>query len=240
MKILAVSDIEDKSLERIIAMTPEKLKSVDCIFSCGDLKADYVEYVTDALSKSLYYVVGNHFAMQFYGKELKKKHLLGKLYGGKGMRLHFGGVDMHGRIEVVGDYIVAGFGGAMRYNPGFFQFEESEMERLVQKVRDDIKIQRIIDFLLFRKKRKLIAMSHAPIAGVHDKNDRCHKGFSCFRDFLFKEKPILWLHGHIHFEGQSRRQETKLGDTLVTNVYSSKIIEIEKNEIKTFNANEVR
>jgi Icc-related predicted phosphoesterase len=239
MKILAVSDIEDKSLERIIEASPEKLKSVDCIFSCGDLKSEYIEYITDSLSKGLYYVVGNHFAMQFYGKELKKKHLLKKLYSGKGMRLHFGGIDMHGRIEIVGNYIVAGFGGAMRYNPGFFQFEELEMEKLAKKVRADIRRQRIIDFLLFRKRKDLIVMSHAPIAGIHDKSDKCHRGFKCFRDFLFKEKPILWLHGHIHFEGQSRRQETKLGDTLIANVYSSKIVEIEKNKIKTSNANEL-
>ncbi|MDR2191955.1 MAG: metallophosphoesterase [Endomicrobium sp.] len=239
MKILAVSDVEDKLLEKIIEKTPEKVKSVDCIFSCGDLQGDYIEYITDALSKSLYYVVGNHYALQFYGKELKKRHLLKKLYFGKGMRLHFGGIDMHGRIEIVGDYIVAGFGGAMRYNPGFFQFEEIEMEKLVKKVRADILRQRIIDFLLFRKRKKLIAMSHAPIAGVHDKSDKCHKGFKCFRDFLFKEKPILWLHGHIHFEGQSRRQETMLDETLITNVYSSKIIEIKKSEIKTLNVNEL-
>ncbi|MDR3113066.1 MAG: metallophosphoesterase [Endomicrobium sp.] len=239
MRILAVSDIEDKSLERVIEKTPEKLKSVDYIFSCGDLKADYIEYVTDSLSKSLYYVVGNHFATQFYGKEFKKKHLFAKLYGGKGMRLHFGGIDMHGRIEVVGDYIIVGFGGAMRYNPGFFQFEEFEMEKLVRKVRSEIRVQRIKDFFLFRKRKELIVMSHAPVAGVHDKSDKCHKGFQCFRDFLFKEKPVLWLHGHIHFEGQNRRQETKLGSTLIANVYSSKIINIEKNKIKTFNANEL-
>ena len=239
MKILAISDIEDKSLEKVIERTPEKLKSVDYIFSCGDLKADYIEYITDALSKSLYYIVGNHFAEQFYGKEFKKKHLNRKIYRGKGMRLHFGGVDMHGRIEVVGDYIIAGFGGTRRYNPGFFQFEELEMEKLVKKVRADIRSQRVKDFLLFKKRKKLIVMSHAPVAGVHDKKDECHKGFQCFRKFLFKEKPILWLHGHIHFEGQNRRQETKLGDTLVTNVYSSKIIEINKSKIKTLNANEL-
>jgi Icc-related predicted phosphoesterase len=239
MKILAISDVEDKSLEKVIETTPDKLKGVDYIFSCGDLKGCYIEYITDALSKSLYYVVGNHYALQFYGKELKKRHLVKKLYFGKGMRFHFGGIDMHGRIEIVGDYIVAGFGGAMRYNPGFFQFEEFEMEKLVKKVRADIWRQRIIDFLLFRKRKDIIVMSHAPIAGVHDKSDKCHKGFKCFRSFLYKERPILWLHGHIHFEGQNRRQETVLGNTLITNVYSSKIIEIKKNKIKTFNPNEL-
>jgi Icc-related predicted phosphoesterase len=231
MKILAVSDTEDKALENALEKTPEKFKDIDFIFSCGDLPQKYLEYITDASGKSLYFVSGNHFGMQFYSYANRCK-IENKLYLGKGMRFHSGGVDMHGRVEIIGGYIVAGFGGSMRYNPGFFQFEEAEMEKLVKKAKYEIIKRRITDFLLFRKRKETIVISHAPPRGVHDKGDSCHKGFECFRKFLIEVKPALWLHGHIHFEGQNSSQQTHFGDTLVVNAYSSKIVEVGGEKIK--------
>ncbi|MDR1941627.1 MAG: metallophosphoesterase [Endomicrobium sp.] len=230
MKILAVSDTEDKVLESALENYSDRFKDINYIFSCGDLPKKYLEYITDASGKSLYFVSGNHFGMQLYAYASKRK-IAKKLYLGKGMRLHSGGVDMHGRVEVLDGYIVAGFGGSMRYNPGFFQFEEAEMEKLVNKAKFEIIKRRVLDFLLFRKRKEIIVISHAPPQDIHDKDDRCHKGFKCFKKFLFNVKPVLWLHGHIHFEGQNNRQQTVLDNTLVVNVYSSKIINIDGKQV---------
>lgn len=226
MRILAVSDIEDNNLENIIKFQHDKLDSVDYIFSCGDLTRKYLEYITDSLKKSLYFVSGNHFALQFYGDNFNSPKIVKKLYYGKGMRLRFGGIDMHGRVETLENYIIVGFGGSMRYNPGNFQFEEYEMEKIVKRAMSEVRWQRFKDFIFFRKKKEIIVMSHAPIEGIHDKEDRCHQGFKCFRTFLKTMKPVLWMHGHIHFEGQKKYQNTLLDHTQIVNVYSSKVIDI--------------
>jgi len=230
MKILAVSDIEDRILENMIENGSAGLKTVDCIISCGDLTRKYLEFITDGINKNFYFVLGNHFAPQFYD-DFKSPAMLAKLYRGKGLRHGFGGIDMHGRVEIFGDYIIAGFGGSQRYNPGVFQFEEAEMERLVKSVQSSIRLRRLLDFVTFRKKRELIVISHAPVLGVHDKEDRCHSGFKCFRKFVFSMKPLLWLHGHIHLEGNIKRQQSVLDKTEIVNVYSSRIIEIEDKKV---------
>lgn len=66
MRILAVSDIEDNRLENVIKYENDRLSSVDYIFSCGDLSRKYLEYITDSVRKSLYFVSGNHYTLQFY------------------------------------------------------------------------------------------------------------------------------------------------------------------------------
>jgi len=230
MKILAVSDIEDKILENKIETGNGSLKTVDCVMSCGDLTKQYLEYITDGVNKNLYFVAGNHFAAQFYD-DFKSRAALRKIYRGKGLRHHSGGLDMHGTAEIFGDYIIAGFGGSQRYNPGTFQFSEIEMERIVNRVKSAIRLRRFWNFITFRKKREIIVMSHAPVAGVHDKEDRCHAGFKCFRKFVFEMEPLLWLHGHVHLEGQIKRQQSVLDKTEIVNVYSSRIIEVEGRKI---------
>lgn len=231
MKILAISDIEDKILENIIASQPEKLKDVDCIIACGDLMGKYLEYITDSVHKTMFFVAGNHFILQLYGDKLKTRKMKRKIYKGIGMKHRFGGIDMHGRVEIFKDFIIVGFGGAKRYNPGEFQFEEFEMEKLVKKTKAAIRWQRIKDFLTFKRKKEVIVISHVPMAGVHDKDDRCHQGFECFRDFALSIRPQLWLHGHIHLEDQKKIQQSILGKTTIVNAYSSKIVEINKCEI---------
>ena len=231
MKILAVSDIEDKILENIIATEPEKLKDVDCIIACGDLTGKYLEYVTDSVHKNMFFVSGNHFTHQIYGDKFKTRKMRKKLYKGKGMRHRFGGIDMHGRMEIFKDYMIVGFGGAKRYNPGNFQFEEFEMEKLIKRAISSVRWQKIKDFVTFKKKKEVIVISHAPVAGVHDKKDRCHQGFECFRTFISKIKPQLWLHGHIHIEEQKKIQHSTLEKTLIVNAYASKVIEAGKSEI---------
>ena len=232
MKILAVSDIEDLSLERLIEAGEsgsKKLEDMDCVVSCGDLSKKYLEFVTDALNKDFFFVSGNHFIEQFYGDVFKSKKFVKKLYKGKWLKYSFGGSDLHAKIEVFGDYIFAGFGGAMRYNPGPFQFTEREMLRLVRKVIFKIRVKRFFDVLFFRKRKEIIVISHAPVEGVNDCDDVCHKGFSCFKEFIHKMKPLLWLHGHVHPEGQRKKPtQAYLENTLILNVIPSKIIEIGK------------
>ena len=58
MKILVLSDHESKSLYEYY--TPEKLKDIDLIISCGDLRANYLAFFATFSHAPVYYVRGNH------------------------------------------------------------------------------------------------------------------------------------------------------------------------------------
>ncbi|MDR3112052.1 MAG: metallophosphoesterase [Elusimicrobiota bacterium] len=231
MKILAVSDKEDNHLKHIIENHPEKLKAVDYVFSCGDLQKDYIEFIVDGLKKKMYFVCGNHFASQFY-ESLSPQEFCNKVYHGKGIKNHCGSTDVHGNIEIIENYILVGFGGSMRYSLGDFQLNDVEMEKLVEKTCRTIRRIKLLDFIFFRKRKKIIVISHAPVNGIFDGIDLCHRGFGAFRKFIFKAKPLLWLHGHIHTEDRRNTNKQILDETLIVNVCFAKIIEIE-NELIT-------
>jgi Icc-related predicted phosphoesterase len=238
VKILAISDIEDRTLERLVSERSAALKGLNVICSCGDLRQKYIEYVVDGIHKDLYFVEGNHHNLS-HRKYFAVQNLASLVYD-KDKHLELGGVNLHARAQVAGEYIFAGFGGAMRYNRGPMQFSESQMARLVAKVQRKIKAVWFIDFLKGRRQpRKIIVLSHAPPLGVHDKKDICHTGFKCFVDFIKQMKPVLWMHGHVHFEGQTRHQETLIGDTKVVNVFGSKIIEITAENVISKNIYEI-
>ena len=58
MKILVLADEESKSLYEYFS--PEKIKGVDLIISCGDLKASYLTFFATFSHAPLLYVKGNH------------------------------------------------------------------------------------------------------------------------------------------------------------------------------------
>lgn len=231
MKILAVSDKEDIKLQDFILKKSNTFKDLDFIISCGDLAKNYLEFLVDSLKKEFFFVEGNHPLLY----KCESKHYLDKIVTKvyeKDDRFILGGVNLHARLEIYGDYILVGFEGSMKYNPGKFQFSEKEMSAIVKKIEHKIIIQNLIDFFLRRKKKKIIVVSHAPIAGVHDKEDLCHKGFKCFKKFLKHFKPLIWFHGHVHYEGQMNEQISKVDKTLVVNVYGFHIVNIVDDKIE--------
>ena len=58
MRILLIADEESKYLWDYYQ--PGRLKDIDLILSCGDLKQEYLEFLVTMGSKPLYYVHGNH------------------------------------------------------------------------------------------------------------------------------------------------------------------------------------
>jgi len=58
LTILAVSDDVD---QRIYSPTlRERMPDVTLVIGCGDVPSSYLEFLTDALGKPVYYVLGNH------------------------------------------------------------------------------------------------------------------------------------------------------------------------------------
>lgn len=58
MKILLISDKPSPVLYD--RYDPEPFKQVDLVISCGDLTADYLDFVMSMLNVPCYYVPGNH------------------------------------------------------------------------------------------------------------------------------------------------------------------------------------
>ena len=58
MKILVIADEESRSLWDYFS--PAKLEGIDMIISCGDLKANYLQFLVTFGNCPLLYVRGNH------------------------------------------------------------------------------------------------------------------------------------------------------------------------------------
>ena len=230
MKILAVSDKEDAKLQDFILQNPNVIKNIDFIVSCGDLSKSYLEFIVDSVRKYFFFVEGNHPTLNNNPTKDYFKKIVDKIYDDE-QQFSLGGINLHARMEIYSDYILVGFEGSMRYNMKGYQYTEKEMARIVGRVSRKIRIQQLKDFIFRRKKKKIIVVSHAPIEGIHDKTDICHKGFKCFKKFLNKFNPLIWFHGHVHFEGQTNEQISKINNTTIINVYGFHIIDIQDNNV---------
>jgi len=179
MKILAVSDIEDKFIWDYF--DHEKFKDVDLIISCGDLKAEYLEFLVTMIPAPLLYVHGNH----------------DERYAVKPPE---GCINIDGEMYIFKSGIrIFGLGGSMRYRPEKnHQYTEEEMLKRVKKAKRAVKKAGGFD----------IFVAHSPAFGIGDGEDRAHIGFKCFIDLMDEYQPQYFLHGHQH-AAYNRRMSKK-------------------------------
>jgi Icc-related predicted phosphoesterase len=195
------------------------------ILGAGDLDMDYYGYIVSVLNKPLLFVFGNHnlkdlpryrkdyyhsLPLDEYSKELE---LLPKTYGS---------TYVGGRVKNINGLLIGGLGGSMSYNNGPNQFTEVQMFlyslRLLPKmIWNRIVYGRYLDILL----------THAPPRGIHDDDDRCHRGFQVFRTFIRFFHPKYLVHGHVHLYDRNENRRTKIGKTTVVNAYDHVVIELE-------------
>jgi Icc-related predicted phosphoesterase len=109
-----------------------------------------------------------------------------------------------------------GLEGSMWYNGGPHQYTEKQMARKIRQLRPTIWWRRGVD----------IVVTHAPPQGIHDGQDLCHRGFTCFRRLIQTQRPAFFIHGHIHrlFTNESARR-TIAGETCIINSYGYTILE---------------
>ena len=228
MKILAVSDVQSQSLENALENTPGKFSDIDCVISCGDLESDYISLVVDRVKKKLIFVSGNHVFRDETLSEDEKENMwrLYRDFKHRPRPFIAGYEDIHWRVETFEDFIIAGFGGSMWYNGRENQFTEAQMNEIVNSVIRKISRIRFKETILRRKKKDIIIVSHAPVAGIHDLTDIPHRGFECFKKLIRHHQPVAWLHGHVDPTGNPGKQVTREGKTTIINVFGCKIIEI--------------
>jgi Icc-related predicted phosphoesterase len=206
MKILCISD----QVEPVIysARAPERFSDIDVVLSCGDLPYYYMEFVVTALNVPCLYVHGNHDQPEHKSD--------GRILDEPG-----GWINLDRRTVAVKGLLVGGLEGCLRYKPGArYQYTESGMTS---------RVWQMIPSLLYNRARYGryldILITHAPPLGIHDGDDRPHRGFKVFLWFMERFRPRYLLHGHKHIYGQetwrSRHQ-----DTQVVNIHPYRIIEL--------------
>jgi Icc-related predicted phosphoesterase len=200
MKILALSD---QVVEPLYGpLLRERYPKIDLILGCGDLPAEYLEYVVSQYNVPLLYVPGNHDPDNYRVP---------------------GGQDIDGHAAHVKGLLVAGLGGSRRYkSDGRHQYTEAEMHlRLIPL------LPRLVVRRLRRGHGADIFVTHAPPLGVHDAPDLPHIGFQAFAWLIRAFHPRLMVHGHVHVWSVTTATDTVLDGTRVLNVYPARMIELE-------------
>ncbi|HMB00299.1 MAG TPA: metallophosphoesterase [Spirochaetota bacterium] len=222
LTILAVSDKESNYLKSVIASRNFK-NNFELIISCGDLHQNYITYLADGTNKIIYYVNGNHNYYLPPRTNFKNR-----------FKLEYnsipGGLDLHNKIIPFKNFLICGFSGSKLYNNQPYQYSEKKIYWQVLKYYLRIKWYRLLH--LFAAPKKIIVISHAPVAGYGDQPDPCHSGFKAFRFFIKKLKPVLWLHGHIHLKDFTSSAVYKFKKTTIVNVYEFKKITVKQNDVK--------
>ena len=202
MKILVMSDTESAYLWE--HYTPDKLKGIDLIISCGDLNPQYLSFIETFSNVPLLYVHGNHDEKYASIPPEGCFCIEDDIYVHEGIR-------------------ILGLGGSMRYRPGAHQYTEKEMRRRIRRLR--LKLWRYGGFD--------ILVTHAPMQGFHDGEDRCHQGFAAFRSLLEQYQPKYFLHGHMHMNyGGKIPRISMFGETVVINAYRTYTFDYEDDTLR--------
>lgn len=203
VRILAVSDEVD---QRIYSPSiRERMGDVDMVIGCGDLPATYLEFLTDALHREVYYVLGNH------AEEITR-------VGVRGIPRHPEGcIDVGFKVvrDPMTGLIIAGLPGSPRYSERDpVQFTEFQMKLRMLRMAprlfwNRIRHGRAIDLLV----------THSPPRDVGDREDPAHRGFTSMHPFIRWARPRWHLHGHIHLYDRNVDHTNQLHDTRIVNVY---------------------
>ena len=94
-----------------------------------------------------------------------------------------------GKVVLVNGVRILGLGGSIRYRPDAQNmYTEKEMRRRIASLRGLLRRTGGFDILL----------THSPILGLGDQDNRTHRGFECFGPLLEKYHPAVMVHGHVH------------------------------------------
>lgn len=211
MKLLAVSD---RVVNHIYSdQIHDHYSDVDLVVGCGDLPYYYLEYIVTVLKAPLIYVYGNHDGVQHTSD-------------GRSLNRAEGCVLIEGQTWEYQGLLFAGLGGSMRYQPGAEnQYSEAEMRSRVAMLTPALMLNKV------RYGRYLdVLVTHSPPFGVHDGTDLTHTGFKALLTFLEYFKPRYLLHGHMHRYRQDARFRSRVGDTIVINVYPNRVIDLDHEE----------
>ena len=126
MRILAVSDVESKSLYDYYH--PGKLSGFDLIIACGDLSVEYLEFLVTMADCPLVYIHGNH----------DENH----------KRMPTGCICADDKLVEVSGLRIIGFGGSYKYRDGKYMYSERQMVSRIRRCRPALWKHKGIDILI--------------------------------------------------------------------------------------------
>ena len=175
-----------------------KLDGIDLIISSGDLKASYLSFLVTMGHAPVLYVHGNHD-------------------GGYAIEAPEGCDCIEDDVVVVKGLRIMGLGGSHMYSGGPHQYTEKQMRKRIRKLRRKLRRTEGVD----------IVVTHAPVAGIGDRDTPCHRGFECFADLIREYHPKYLIHGHIHMSYSSSFERIhRLENTVIINACGKYILEI--------------
>lgn len=197
MKILALADIESKSLWDYFERT--KLDGIDLIISCGDLAPQYLSFLATFTHAPVLYVHGNHDDCYDQTPPDGCICIENQIY-------HFNGVR------------ILGLGGSMRYRNGIYQYTQGAMKRRILRLWPKIALNRGFDILVthapaygFNDGKDL------PHTGFLAFNRLIEK----YRPLYF-----IHGHMHANYGGPFKRNSV-YGETTVINAYEKFVVDIQ-------------
>lgn len=190
--------VSDRVVAKLVSDdSPIPAGSFELILGCGDLPPEYLHRLRIKYDVPLFYILGNHDI----------RHQV----------VPNGCENITRRIVAYQGYHFLGFSGSRWYNGNLNQYREKEMQSQINR----------LWFKLWLHTKLDVVIAHAPPRYIHDHEDRCHKGFHCYRHFMTRYQPRFFVHGHIHtfFEKPSDRISV-FDQTEVINSYGYHIFEI--------------
>jgi hypothetical protein len=215
IRVLAVSD--EESCAR--PADAGRLRTAELILACGDLSAEYLGQLMDALDRPLVFIPGNHDP-DLSGYRVSRAGLT--LRAGLPARPPWpdGAVNADGRVVEIAGLRVAGLGGCLRYGGGPNQYTERQQARRSRALR------RRARWRALRDGRGIdVLLTHAPPRGIGDGDDIAHRGFRCYHGLIAALRPAALLHGHVHRPGASSASR-RVGGTAVRNVMGLHLLDL--------------
>ncbi len=206
MKILSLSDVLTTTIYNVSIR--ERYGDIDMVIGCGDLPYYYLEFIVSMLDVPTFFVRGNHDKVMEYGE------------AGPRASPH-GAVNLHRKITVCENLILAGIEGSLRYRIGPYQYTQGEMWNFVllmvpALLVNKLRFGRFLDILV----------THAAPWGIHDQPDLPHQGIKAFRWLNRVFQPAYHLHGHVHVYRPDTIVETLVGKTHVVNTYGARCTDV--------------
>lgn len=200
VNILAISDIELPHMQNIPHLQ-RTYRDSDILISCGDLSASYVEFIASILGVPVFYVRGNHDTQ--YAERAP------------------GGDDLHRRFVQYRELWLAGLEGSRRYNRGPIQYSDREMM---------LHVLGLAPGMLLRRARwghgVDVMVTHAPLRGIHDREDIPHRGFQAFHTLVKWFRPRFLIHGHVDVWDRRDVTWTEYHETQIVNINPVRILQV--------------
>lgn len=194
MKILCLADETDKRYWDFFQK--DRLKDIDLILSCGDLKPEYLSFLVTMGHAPLLYVHGNH----------------DDIYS---VRPPEGCDCIEDQIVTFRGLRILGLGGSYRYRPGMHQYTESEMQRRVRRLR--WRLRKGVDIIVTHA-------PVAGVGDLNTVTHRGFAVFrELIRQTA--PKYLLHGHVHLNY-GSNMTRERSLHETKIINVSGSYILEV--------------